>query len=70
MVPSTFNLYFLVEWLTEKESEQDDSVERLLDVLLSKVVQVNKGTDVLDINESDTAHPKFKGKLYPVRITL
>ena len=63
----TTDLYFLVEWLTEKESEQDDS-ERLVDVLPSKAVEVGEGTDVLDINESDTAHAKFKGKLYPVKI--
>lgn len=50
------------------ENKQDDNVERLLDVLPSKAVQVNEGTDVLDINEGDTAHAKFKGKLYPVKI--
>ena len=53
-----------MEW---QESEQDDS-ERLVDVLPLKAVQISEGTDVLDIKEDDTAHAKFKGKLYPVKI--
>ena len=57
-----------MEWLTEKESEQDDGAERLVDVLPSKAVQVSEGTDVLDINDGDTVQAKFKGKLCPVKI--